>query len=338
MSFQALTIWRRSRLFTGLKDKYLICDIDDSDIELAKTQVRALRNFLSAPFSGQPFVEIVINSADALSPPDILHFIRLIDGVGCRAASISSGLSNPEWLNLPSSSRTLQLPKVSMSYLRSLKIDNQYFYSRQWSSLLSHLTCQGLETLYIRGKPSITVVSKFLSRHPHIRKLRFQPRWATRDHCIKSEVVRQRIQMSQLSEIEGPPCHLLALLRCLSPTSAKLSIKIGSDWAMTYLEYVRAVFRLVRLCRPGIHLEIRLPSHYNPVFHQKAMESQKDNSLPEVASLDIAFPPMNRRHLLVCFHWRYNIANLTQLLPGLLCTMVLHHADSALYHNLCQFT
>jgi hypothetical protein len=83
ISFQALVIWRCSRLFTCLKDKYLICDIDDEDIELANKQIQVLRHFLSSPFIGQPFTKIVINSADALSPPDILHFIQLIDGMGC---------------------------------------------------------------------------------------------------------------------------------------------------------------------------------------------------------------------------------------------------------------
>jgi hypothetical protein len=302
ISFQALAIWRRSRLFTCLEDKYLICDIDDSDIKLANTQIRALRHFLSTPFVGQPFVEIIINSADALSPSHILHFIQLIDRVGCQGASISSGLSNPEWLDLSSSSCTVQQAMVSVFNLRSLTIDNQYFYAQQWSSLLSHLTGQGLETLCIRGKPSIVALSKFLSRHPHIRNLRFQPRWATRDHCIKSKVFPHQIQMPQLSEIEGPPCHLRALLRCLLPTSPKLKIKIGCDSAMTYPEYIQAVLRSVRLCRPGVYLEIRLPSHYDPVFHQKAMQSPRNTSLPEVASLEIAFPPMSEGHLLVFFH------------------------------------
>jgi hypothetical protein len=150
-SSRALATWQCSRLFTNIRDKYLYCHINDDDHEIAKTQLRALQKFLSAPFLGRLFNTVDINSADGLSPPEMLQFIQLIDSAGCSSASISSGLSNPEWLaSLLSHSPKRKLPIVSLSSLRSLHIDNQYYSPQQWSSLLSRLTGPDLEAMVIR--------------------------------------------------------------------------------------------------------------------------------------------------------------------------------------------
>jgi hypothetical protein len=300
VSFRALAIWRRSRLFHDLQDKYLLCDINDSDLEFANQQVRALRQFLSTPFIGRPFVDIYINSADALSPPEILQFIQLIDGTGFQTASISSGLMNPDWLETAVNSCSLKLATVSMSHLRTLEIDNQYFSPRQWSHLLRHLTGPELETICIRGQPSISTLSKFLSRHSHIGRLCFQPRWATHDQCIKPIEHLPKIQMAKLSEIEGPPCHMRALLKCILPTSPALTINMGRDRAMSYPQYVRAVMRSVSGCRVPIRLEIRL-THCHPLLDQKGLESLCTISSPQVTSLEISFPSMSENMVLVCF-------------------------------------
>jgi hypothetical protein len=304
-SFRALAAWRRSRLFSCLQDKYLACDINDEDLELAYSQIRALRNFLSASFIGRPFIAVYITSADSLSPSEILQFIRLIDGAGCLTASISSGLGNPQWFDYSSShTRTMKLPTTSLSHLSSLDVDNQYLSPHQWSFLLSHLAGP-LETLSIRGQPTIHALSKFLSRHPNVRKLHFYPRWAAHNRCISPSGCPQKIQMLQLSEIEGPPCHLRALLRCLSPAPVALTIKMGCDLAMTYKQYVRNAFRSVSLCGPRVHLEIRLTSYYDRdymVLEQSEIKSLRTITLPEVASLEIAFPSMSEGRLLVRSH------------------------------------
>jgi hypothetical protein len=186
-SFQALATWRRSRLFPCLHDKYLTCNIDNQDPKLADTQIKFLRHFLSMPFVGQPFVAVYIYSADALSLAAILQFIQLIDCVGCQMASIPSGLINPQWFNSSLSSGNLKLTTLSLSHLQSLQINHHYFSPRHWSSLLHHLAGPGIETLSIHRQPTIHALSKFLSRHSRIRRLHFQPCWATaHDQCMKS--------------------------------------------------------------------------------------------------------------------------------------------------------
>jgi hypothetical protein len=77
---------------------------------------------------------IHINSADALSPAEILQFIQLIDGASCQTASISSGLMNPDWLEIAVNSCSLKLAAVSVGHLRTLDIDNQYFSPWQWGT------------------------------------------------------------------------------------------------------------------------------------------------------------------------------------------------------------
>jgi hypothetical protein len=305
-SFQALSIWRRSRLFTRAQDKCLFCNISIDDPELANTQIRALRNFLSASFVDRPFCSVNLNSADSLSPSEILQFIQLIDNVGCRSASISSGFSNPEWFN--SSSRCthkLKLPTVSLSYLRSLDIDHHYLSPRQWSCLLPHVIGPNLEALYIRGQPTIQSLSKFLSRHSHITTLHFNSRWATHAQCIKSSgLPHKTLQMPRLSEMAGPPCHLHAALKCLSSVPDTLNIIMEPNFGMTYPQYVRSVLASVSLCGPHVHLEIHLPTRYTldhkMSLNQSEMQALTTIVLPEVVSLEISFPSMSERYLLVC--------------------------------------
>jgi hypothetical protein len=305
-SFRALTTWRRSRLFPCLHDKYLSCDINDQDPELANMEIKLLRRFLSTTFVGRPFIAVHINSADALSPPAILQFIQLVDSIGCQTVSISSGLTNPEWFHssLTSGPSSLKLGIISLSNLRSLNIDNQYFSPRHWSSLLRHLTGPNLQTISIRGQPTIHTLSEFISRHSNISRLRFQPRFTTHNRCMKLVEVPAKVRMmTQLSEIDGPPCHVRALLKCLWPTSAALTIKMGYDRAMTYPQYVRAVLHAVSLCsKSHVHLEIHLLSCYDLVLDQKGIVSITSVTLPEVASLEISFPSMSERCLLVCIN------------------------------------
>lgn len=319
-SFQALATWQRSRLFSCLHDKYLLCDINEQELQTANMQIRALRHFLSMTFVTRPFAAVYINSADALSPSEILQFIQLIDGAGCQTVSISTGLSNPQWFRPLASPCAPRLTTMSLAHLRSLDIDNQYFSAQHWSSLLCRLMGPNLETLSIRGQPTIRAISQFLSRHSHINTFHFQPRWGTHDQCIKSGAFPQRIKMAQLSEINGPPRHLMALLQCLSPASPALTLKMGCDRTMTYPQYVHTVLRSVGLCGPYVHLEIRLPPCYDLVLDWKEMESLHTITLPEVVSLEISFPPLSERDLLVCFH-TFNAANLIhQLLDQACCT------------------
>lgn len=128
---------------------------------------------------------------------------------------------------------------------------------------MSHLTGPGLGALSIRGQPTIHALSKFLSWHSNISRLQFNPHWVTHNQCISSSGCPQKIQMPQLSEIDGPPCHLLALLRRLSLTPAALTIKMGPDLALTYAQYVCAVLCSMSLCGPQVRLEIRLSSCYD---------------------------------------------------------------------------
>lgn len=108
--------------------------------------------------------------------------------------------------------------------------------------------------------------------------------------------------MAQLAEIDGPPCHLRALLKCLASASATLTLKMDYDRAMTYPQYVRAILCSVSLCRSQVCVEIHLPSCYDLVLDQRTMESFSTITLPEVVSLEITFPSMSERRLLVCFH------------------------------------
>jgi hypothetical protein len=115
---------------------------------------------------------------------------------------------------------------------------------------------------------------------------------------------------------------------------------MGSDLALAYVQYVRVVLRSVSLCGPQVRLEIRLPSFYgldhNMTLDQREMKSLSAILLPEVASLEISFPSMSKGRLLVCSH-PFGKYKLTQLLSGLLRTMVLPYANIASYSSLRGF-
>jgi hypothetical protein len=207
---------------------------------------------------------------------------------------------NPDWLEIAINSCSLKLAAVTVSHLRTLDIDNQYFSPRQWSSLLQHLTGPELESICIRGRLSISAMFKFLSRHPHIRRLRLYSCWGAHDQCVKPIQFLPEILMPNLSEIEGPLCHVRALLKCILPTLPMLTIKMASDQVMTYPQYVRAVLHSMGQCRAPVRLEICLTFFCHPLLDQKGLKSLCAIPLPQVTSLEISFPPMSESQIVVC--------------------------------------
>lgn len=203
--------------------------------------------------------------------------------------------------------RNPKLPTVSLSTLRSLEIDHRYLSPRQWASLLHHLMGPDLEAIYIRGQPTIQAVSKFLAQCSHLRTLHFKARWATRGQPFRSSgFPHKTIQMPLLSEIEGPPYHIQAILKCLLCVPDTLTIKMDSDLGMTYSQYVHAALASMSLCGSRMHLEISIPPRYvqdhNVELDQGDMKSLATIALPEVAALELLFPPISERVLLACTH------------------------------------
>jgi hypothetical protein len=101
--------------------------------------------------------------------------------------------------------------------------------------------------------------------------------------------------------MEGPPRHLQAILRCFERVPDALTIKIESDFRMTYLQYVRAVLDLVSLCGHHYNLKIHLYRYHDNnklALHQ--LKSLSNITLPEVATLEISFASMSKRSFLVC--------------------------------------
>lgn len=301
-SFQALAIWRRSRLFHHVQDKHLFCDFNTSNLQIARQQARALQRFLSTPFIGRPFMSICISSAGALPPPEILQFIQLIDGAGCRAASISSGVWHPGWLDIVAKSCSLKLTTVTIHHLSGLDIDNRLFSPRQWSNLLRHLTAPPLQTLRIAGRPSTRSLNKFLSRHSHITRLCLQPHGMGYDRSPLATECLPKCQMPNLVEIEGPPRHLHMVLGYILPTSPVLTMKVNWDGLMAYPQYVRAVLYAVSRCKTPIHLKMSLASDCDLLLDQKGVEFSSTIPLPEVISLEITFLSKgeNQDQVLVC--------------------------------------
>jgi hypothetical protein len=249
---------------------------------------------------------------------------------------------NPDWLEIAINSCSLKLAAVTVSHLRTLDIDNQYFSPRQWSSLLQHLTGPELESICIRGRLSISAMFKFLSRHPHIRRLRLYSCWGAHDQCVKPIQFLPEILMPNLSEIEGPPCHVRALLKCILPTSPMLTIKMASDRVMTYPQYVHAVLHSMGQCRAPVRLEIRLTFFCHLLLDQKGLKSLCAIPLPQVTSLEISFPPMSDSQIVVCLlilfpPFLHDAIMLVPLLVGLLCSVVRPYTDVMPYRSLCRF-
>jgi hypothetical protein len=212
---------------------------------------------------------------------------------------MSTGILNSDWLDLAADSCSLKLATVQMCHLRSLAINNQWFSLWQWSNLLRHLKGPQLEILRIRGQLSTNALSILLSQHSHIHGLHFQPCWAAHNQCIKAVECLPKILMPNLSEMEGPPCHVQAVLKHIMPTSSELTIKMGCDWPMTYPQYIRAVLGSVSQCKAPICLEICLARHFNPLQDQRKLETLCTILLPQVISLEISFHSVGESQILV---------------------------------------
>jgi hypothetical protein len=239
-------------------------------------------------------------SSSALSPPEILQFIQLIDSARCLIASISSEGLNRDWLEIAAKSCSLKLTSVSMRHLQTLDINNRHFSPRQWSNLLRHLEGPQVETIRIRGQPSAGSLNKFLSRHSHIRMLAFKPHWAQHNKCIKASESLPKYWMSMLAEIEGPPCHMRVVLGFILPTSPALTIRMNYDCSMTYRQYVHAVLCAVSRCKSPVHLDIILASHADMFLDKKELESLCIIPLPEVRSVEISFFSISEGQVIVC--------------------------------------
>ena len=149
--------------------------------------------------------------------------------------------------------------------------------------------------------------------------------------------------MLLLSEIEGPPRHLQAFLKCVSHVPDKLAVKVGHDLEMTYPQYVHGVLGVVSLCGPHLRLAICLPARYSldhyMNLNQGDMVSLATICLPEVASLEISFPSISEENLLVCLFPHHEVSNkLISVLSGLLQAMVLLYANTAPYRSICAFS
>ena len=258
ISYWALGAWKRSRSFTNMQDGVqLYCAIDRKNRQLAEAQVLCLHTFLSTDLLTTPFSSIVINGVCHLPPVDIADFIRLIDKVGCRNATI---MSPYEFSKRTSGAAVSPCPLVKLSNLRRLELDTSHFVDKEWSTILRCLSGSKLVSFSVRGAPFISLF-RFMGRHSDIQSLESYCRWASLAQSSPSRVPQRIVRMPNLEKINGPPSHLKVILKCLSHVPKALTLLVHSDPEQSYSEFVTQIMETVRLC-DGMDSRLDISIHF----------------------------------------------------------------------------
>ena len=113
-------------------------------------------------------------------------------------------------------------------------------------------------------------------------------------------------------------CHSKAILKCLSHVLSTLTVKIASDFGMSYLQDVHVVLDLVSLCRPHTNLNIHLSCyHDNNELTLCQLKSLKNIKLLKVASLRISFLSISSRSTFYsCFSVKHGLWENSHFLFG----------------------
>lgn len=313
VSYRALGAWKRSRLFANLKDGIqLYCTIDYNNRQLAEAQVHCLRTFLSTDFTTTPLSSIVITGVRHLPLADIANFIRLIDNIGCRNASIMSPYEFEERASgataSPCPATVSPCPPVKLSNLRRLELDTPHFTNEEWSAILRWLSSAKLTSFTVRGPLPFISLVRFMGRHPGIEELESYCRWAPSKRWARSTfgIPQRIIRMPKLEKLDGPPSHLKAILSSLSFVPKKLTLSFHSDHTQHYSEFVMEIMETVRLC-DGMDSNLDITIHFRDshfelqhyyTFNLSFMRTLGVNC-PGAKSLYLFFPPLIERHVQV---------------------------------------
>lgn len=299
-SFRALGSWRRSRFFAAVHQCVLICHIDEENFEIAKAQLECLHTFLSTPFHGAPLSIISIHGI-ALQLGDLLQFIRLIDRAGCRRASISIAIDDTHAFH-PALKPALD--SLTLSNLDSLEIQNSCIGDKEWSTLLNCITVPNLQDLSLRGNFTSISLARFLLRHPHVKEIQSNASWMHTDCMQFSAMPTKFLGMPELQSIDGPPCHIRALLKSLLDVPNALEVSIAPEPRMTYNEYIINVLDIARLCNPSNKFQIQIPTRYHQNCRTALTETQtqalRDGNTSQLCTVQFIIPPISEEDLLVC--------------------------------------
>jgi hypothetical protein len=106
--------------------------------------------------------------------------------------------------------------------------------------------------------------------------------------------------------INGPPCHILAILQYLSHSLMLLSLKVDTDYFLPYTSYVRKVLACVRLWGGPIHLDMQISAWYIQEYDLCLQQARTDlvsrhRRIANVISLELRFPEVEEDILLISF-------------------------------------
>lgn len=226
--------------------------------QLAAAQVNCLRTFLSTDFPSSPISSVVLNGVCYLSPAEIIDFIHLIDKLGCRSASIMSPYSEYERPHVTPTPGIFNhppphCPRVTLSNLARLELDTTHFENREWSYFLQCLTVPKLISLSVRGPPPHVSFVRFLSRHPSIQTVEALSCWgdlvrARNNGLPVPQFPQNVIRMPHLEKLDGPPCHLISIVKCLIQPPKVLAIHFTPEREDGYWRYCHQLLETVHLC------------------------------------------------------------------------------------------
>lgn len=301
-SYRALGAWKRSRLFSSLKDGVqLYCLVDSDDSRLAESQVTCLRQFLSTYLPTNPLSSIVINGVCHLPPADIANFIQLIDKAGCSNASI---MSPYEFDPRSTGATCAPCPPVKLLNLRRLQLDTSYFVDDEWSAILRCLSGSRLAKFSVRGPLPFISLLRFIGRHPDIESLESYCRWALLAENSPSGVPQRIVTLPKLEKLDGPPSHVGVILKSLVDIPKKLSLVFHPDPRQSYSQFVIQIMEIVRLCDgldSQLDIVIHFSAHHFKLEHNYKFDVDTMKALgvkcPGTKSLYISLPALNENDI-----------------------------------------
>ncbi|KAI5991244.1 hypothetical protein EDD15DRAFT_2369172 [Pisolithus albus] len=282
---EGLLVWRRTEAFVAPNSLCFSISQMTTDSHLC-----AVRTFFESLTGSRviPRVHLLLYSG----PDELSHsFLRLLEcirGSGCKeltchglawgerpriCRSEVTSVCNTEIKSLELSS-SLFFTSMSIAFtlctlrsapLVSLRLTNTALTAVQWTKFLGDLQLSSLRSLEVEATCPPRSLVEFLSRH-QVKTLAIISSTAPRSCLPRTPLRRTRPMalLSSLSRLDGPPSHILSLLRYayIPGTLEYLGLRLGAS------SFTDCFLSDVLLCTehlPGINeLSVRIPAEADP--------------------------------------------------------------------------
>ena len=112
------------------------------------------------------------------------------------------------------------------------------------------------------------------------------------------------LDMHDLKSIDGPPSHILIILKSLSSVPHVLEVSTSPEQHETYFNYILSILDIAGLCNLTAKIQVQIPSCYHQnqwtALTEVQMHALRDVNASELCTVKFILPPISEDDILVC--------------------------------------